>query len=386
MLAGLVASCGDDYRDFDASVMHDAGVEDEGVSLDGGIPVGASFTMVGCDALVFDSGSRPLCTTTRNRPLTFVPLSVGVESVVWTFPGATPSSSTVSSPAARWTSLGTFTVSLATGGGGGTAVGSGAVRVVAAGAAAVCLSDADCDASVGLSCLCSSGTSCPAALAAGLCARRCETTPCIAGEVCADLTRAGSASPPDAGEAPDGGATDAFRVRLCVPTCSAVTSCRTGFACAELPVNSAGSPPGAPYSWQSACFAPVLGAVGTACRNADGTPDDSRCASGHCEGLGAQGVCSGTCDDDNHCPTNAVCATVPSIGGRCLMRCSTTTDCGDVLMACKGPATGGLGFSLPSGVSATTTLCAPKRCTVPADCGLAGTCTVVGSASYCLRD
>ncbi len=378
--AVAVAACGDDYRDFDASVLRDAGVLDQGVSTEGGIPVGARFTIVGCDALTFDDAARPLCTTSRDRLLTFIPFGTGAQNVVWTFPSGSPSSSTLSSPEVRWSKLGSYTVSLAVGGGGGTALGEGAVKVVAVNAGAACVSDDDCDQSTGLRCLCPAGSGCPGALAAGVCARRCEGTPCSAGEICADLTLGGTAGVADGGANADGGASDAYRVRLCLPSCVSSGECRAGFTCAERPVGSSATG----YTWQSACFASVLGPIGAACRDVDGAPDNARCITGLCEPLGARGVCSEDCDDDHPCPSHAVCANVPSQGQRCLARCATSAACDDARMACLAPGPGGLGFTLPTGVPPTTTLCSPKRCVVGADCGSAGTCQAVSGASFCL--
>jgi hypothetical protein len=321
--------------------------------------------------------------TQRERPLTFVPLGVGVSTVVWTFPSGTPPSSTLLTPEASWSQLGMFTVSLAAAGGGGTALGTGTVIVAAGGAGAPCAADEDCDGSVGLTCLCGAGTVCPATLAAGLCLRRCETNACAPGEACIDLARGGSALPD--GGVGDGGAADAFRVRACLPSCASAATCRVGFDCRSLPEVAPGAPPGASYSWTQACFAPVLGDVGAACADPDGTPDGSRCLTGHCEALGARGVCTDVCDADSPCPSYAACATMPSLGARCLPRCAAGADCGDPLLACQGAGGGGLGFSLPAGEPAATMLCSVKRCTTPADCAPAGNCTVVGGGKFCVR-
>jgi hypothetical protein len=382
--AALLAACGDDYVDFDASVPKDAGGDDQGASVDGGIPVGARFTVVGCDTLVFDDAARPLCTTSRNRALTFIALGAGVQSLVWTFPGGTPPSSTLASPEVSWAAIGNYAVTLATAGGGGTALGDGSIKVVAVGAGGPCSSDGDCDTNAGLTCLCPAGSDCPAGLAAGLCARRCEDAPCIAGEVCANLTLGGAAASLDGGSSSDGGANDVFRVRVCLASCGSTADCRTGFSCDEIPVNAAGSLPDAPYHWELACFASVLRPVGAACRDIDGSPNGSSCLTGLCEPLGAKGVCSEICDDAHPCPSHAVCATLPSVGARCLAKCTDTSDCDDPRMACLGAGAGGLGFALPAGVAPTTTLCAPKRCSGNAECGAAGTCQTVDGADFCL--
>jgi hypothetical protein len=375
--------CGDEYRYFDASVVHDAGLDDEGVPDGGGVPVSALFTVAGCDQLSFDTEGRPRCVAARQRPLTFVPLGIGVSAVAWSFPGGAPLSSTLLTPEASWDQLGSYTVSLAAGGGGGTALGNGSIVITAGGAGSACAADRDCDGTQGLSCLCGAGVACPAELSAGLCARRCETGPCAPGEVCIDLARGGVAA--SDGGMGDGGAADPFRVRLCLPGCTSSATCRTGLACLQLPEVAPGAPLAAPYTWTQACFAPVLADVGAACVAPDGTLDDSRCSTGHCEGLGARGLCTDACDGMAPCPQGAVCATMPGLGPRCLLRCTAGQDCGDPLLSCQGAGVGGLGFALPSGEPGTTLLCAEKRCNVPADCAPSGQCKTVGGAQFCVR-
>jgi hypothetical protein len=385
LVLACLGACGDDYVDFDASTAHDLGSDDEGVPSEGGVPLRAVFTVTGCDKLEFDAESHPQCTAPRQRPLTFVPLGVGVSTVVWSFPGGAPSSSTLLTPEASWAQLGDYTVSLAAGGGGGTALGSGIIHIVPGGSGSACTGDQDCDSAAGLSCLCGEGSGCPAQLASGVCVRRCETASCQAGEACVDLARGGVA-PGDGGvNGGDGGATDAFRVRACLRTCASTSSCRAGLACLELPSVSAGAPLAAPYTWVKACFAPVLGEVGASCAAPDGSLDDSRCLTGHCQPLGARGVCTDACDDGSPCPSTAVCAMLPSTGPLCLRRCTAGEDCGDPLTACSGPGAGGLGYALPPGEPMSTLLCAEKRCSLPADCAPAGTCSNLGGASFCVK-
>jgi hypothetical protein len=376
----LLAACGDEYNYFDASIPLDAGVEDQGVLGEGGIPVSAAFTIQGCDKLTFDTDAHPLCSAPRGRPLTFIPLGVGASSVMWKFPSGEPASSNLLTPDATWSTLGSFTVSLAAGGSGGTALGSGTVQIVPGQAGAGCLADEDCDATVGLTCLCPGGVGCPASLEAGLCVRRCESAVCVPGEACIDLARGGAALPD--GGTTDGGASDPFRARVCLPTCVDDTSCRIGFACRAMPEVASGAPLGASYTWVDACFAPVLGDVGAACDDPDGTPNGSRCLTGRCESLGARGICTDDCADVA-CPASAVCVTLPTVGARCLRRCTSGGDCGDPLMACDAPGPGGLGFALPPSEPSTTTLCAPKRCTSTPDCAPAGTCQTVSGAQFC---
>jgi hypothetical protein len=383
VVSSWTAGCGDEFRSFDAAVAYDAGVPDIGVEPEGGVPVGAVFTIAGCTTLSFDSLARPICTSPPERPLTFIPLGVNVASVLWTLPGASPATSKALTPEATWSQLGSYDVMLAAEGGGGAALGTGTVDIVGGAAGSTCASDADCDGTTGLRCLCGAGQDCPGALAAGLCARRCEDTPCDADEACVDLTRGGSA-PPDGG-VDDGGVSEAFRVRVCLPPCTSTSSCRVGFTCRSLPVVAIGAPADGAYTWSQACFADVLGDVGAPCRDPSGALDDASCLTGHCQALGARGICTDACSASAACPSYATCATLPSDGSLCLADCAKASDCADPLIDCIGPGAGGLGYTLPASAPSTTTLCAPKRCSQPSDCAPAGTCTSVGGAEFCVE-
>jgi hypothetical protein len=46
---------------------------------------------------------------------------------------------------------------------------------------------------------------------------------------------------------------------------------------------------------------------------------------------------------------------------------------------------GGLGFTVPAGDPPGTMYCAPKRCMMPSDCAPSGVCTVMGTASFCIK-
>jgi len=151
-----------------------------------------------------------------------------------------------------------------------------------------------------------------------------------------------------------------------------------------LPTVAPGAAPQADYVWTEACFADALSDTGAACRDAYGNLDGTSCLTGRCEAFGARGLCTDECDAERPCPDHAACATLPSVGARCLSRCAMGEACGDPLLACQLGGAGGLGYSLSSSEPASTTLCAPKRCTLPADCAPSGTCASVGGALFCI--
>lgn len=384
--ASALSSCQSGFQEFDASTPHDAGVPDEGTLLDGGVPVAAVFTIAGCDQLLFDSAGHPTCKAGPHRALTFIPLGPGVQTLVWTLPSVDPATSTLVSPTVSWSEDGTFAVTLATGGSGGSALSSGTVHIVAGAAGAACLEPSDCDATLGLTCLCSAEQGCPAGLAAGFCVRPCEATSCAFGEVCVDLTRGtdGLGGGLDAG-IPDGGVTGGFRIHACLPACNTTAACRLGLACRDLPQVAVGATEDEPYTWTRACFADVPSGVGDGCDDVDGHPDPTQCLTGRCEPLGADGLCTEVCGVAQPCPGSAACVTLPGVGSRCLLRCQTESECADPLLACQGPGSGALGFTLPSTEPASTTLCSPKRCTAAVDCAPAGSCVNLGGAEFCAK-
>ena len=96
------------------------------------------------------------------------------------------------------------------------------------------------------------------------------------------------------------------------------------------------------------------------------------------------------CATESDCPSSAACAAFASASPpaptapRCLARCDASHPCGDPLLACLAAnGSGGLGFTLP-GSAPGVTVCAPRRCSAPADCP-GGTCTLLGTASFCTR-
>jgi hypothetical protein len=379
----LLAACGDNLPTYDGSIPLDGGVGDLPVPSDGSAALAGAFTVIGCSTLD-QSMVSPRCTATAPAELTFVPLAAGVTDFVWSFPGGTPSSSRAITPTVVYAQAGSFTVTLAAGGPGGTTVSSGMVVIGAGATSAACMHDSDCDVASGLACVCGDGA-CPGGLAVGLCSRSCAPGSCAPGEVCADLARGFTASAD--GGAPDGGGPDAWRHPLCLRGCTSDTDCRVGLHCREVPSLAPGVSEGGAFTWKKACFADALGDVGDACAGASGAPEADRCLSGRCDPLGARDVCTADCASTS-CPSYAACATfnaTPAVH-TCLRRCSATEPCDDPLLACvPAGGAGGFGFTIMPPDPTAFGFCAPKPCTMASDCAPAGVCTSSSGASFCTK-
>lgn len=354
-------------------------------SLDGGAAgsIYASVSFGGCDHVGLDGGAAS-CTGAAPLSVTLVPVTApGIQSYRWTLDdGGVPGTSQEASPTVVWPMPGRYQVSLTVAGLGGAASAQVAVEVRAGASGAACGDDRQCAA--GLGCMCSAaargdgGTSCPGVLAAGMCARNCNGGDCAPGEACVDFTRS-AAGDPQASGIP-------WRHAICLPTCNAASDCRAGFACRPLPVLAQGASPGGAFAWGKACFAPLLGDVGDACADGSGKPAPTLCIGGACAALGARDVCTSPCDVAG-CPAGTACAAFGYDQAHpiCLPRCDAMHPCGDPLLACQAPnADGWYGFSVDKN-PAGATYCAPRRCTVPADCAPAGHCASVnGGASFCV--
>jgi hypothetical protein len=402
-LCALVAllGCDDGPATADMAVGPDAGASDMGVA-DGPRPVLGAFTIAGCEKLEF-SGDEPTCTGHAPLTVTFVPLSSGVDAWVWTFNGGDPPDSQLITPEVRYEKPGTFEVSLAAGGIGGTTTARGRVVVIAGGLGSPCGGPSDCDGTLDLLCVCGMGE-CAGGLSVGFCTRSCTGGSCKAGERCIDLTRGvpmaaldggvvssdGGLPPGDGGSGSGDGGTSAetWRRAACLPGCAVPVDCRAGLSCFELPQLASGAGAGGAFSWQRACFADVLSDIGESCFGATALPDPSRCVSGRCDDYGARGLCTSGCAGNGDCPTYAACGTFAGkpAAPLCLRRCDMAHPCNDPLLACELPGKpGALGFTVPVGDPVGTTYCAPKRCMAPADCAPAGVCTPMGGGSYCTR-
>ena len=381
---------------IDASVPPDGGPSELGATPDGGGALTSAFTIIGCSTL--DTSTEvPKCSGPPPLELTFVPITAGVDTFLWTFTGGEPGTSQAITPTVRWIKAGVYAVQLAAGGPGGTISAASTIRVTTGGTGDPCGDSSECDVAAGLSCLCAGGD-CPGGLAVGICTRACNGGGCAPGELCADLERGVVAAPDlgstdlgpsdaDAGAADGGGtSSNVWRGTFCLRACTAGTDCRTGLLCREVPALASGATAGGTFTWRQACFADVLGDVGDACRTADGQVANDRCLSGRCDPLGARGACSADCSTTELCPTAASCATFTgALIHTCLRRCDTTHPCTDPLLSCQEPdAAGSLGFTVLPGDPAHTQYCAPRRCTLPAECDPAGTCTPLGGASFCI--
>ncbi len=386
-----LCGCGDETVDIDGSApQFDAGADDMGLDSDGGVLVRGAFSMVGCTSLQV-IGDSPQCLGSAPLRLTFVPLSTGATTFVWTFNGADPSSSKAITPSVLYARPGSYDVALAAGGPGGTITSVGAVVVTPGGVGAPCGEDADCDPTAGLSCLCGQGAvGCPGALGSGICTRGCGGATCDGGQLCADLLRGLSApmSLADGGVA-DGGVPQVWREPICLPDCSTSDDCRPGLICRELPALASGAQTGGEYSWRRGCFADTLGDDGDSCVTATGELDPSSCLSARCDPFGARGLCTSECDDLS-CPSEDACAAFKAAPSAhlCLLRCDATHPCSDPLLSCEAAGQpGNLGFTVGSGEAASTTYCAPRRCdSDPTVCAPSGRCIAMSGASYCVRD
>jgi hypothetical protein len=380
-----------DFGNGDMAALDASGI-DFGPEPDGGVPVRAEFSIIGCASLKI-VGEDPECQGPAPLRVTFVPLASGATTFVWTFTGGDPAQSLAINPSVLYARPGSYAVQLAAGGPGGIITAAGKIIVTAGGAGAPCSEDSDCDEPAGLTCLCGAGESCVGALASGLCTRSCDGASCAGGEVCADLKRGYSApfSLGDGGVG-DGGVSQMpqpWREPICLPGCTTSDDCRPGLICRELPALPPLGLSGGDYSWRRACFADVLGDVGDACAAASGASDPASCLSGRCDPFGARGLCTSPCDDVA-CPSTAACASLKAAPSDplCLARCDAAHPCTDPLLSCETPGQpGSFGFTVPAGEPMGTRYCAPRRCDLdPASCGASGHCVPMSGASYCVRN
>jgi PKD repeat protein len=374
----LLAACGCRARFFTP----EGGPTDAGgdvAAADAPEPLALDFAVTGCAQ--YDVAAAR-CLGTPPLILSFSPVSSpSLTRFLWTFGDGTPSSSDLA-PTHTYALPGIFDVTVVGAGSVGTVSRTRPhlVSVAALGAGAPCDVDAQC--ATGLRCVCGAAT-CAPAYARGLCTAACTGGVCGAGAVCADLGRGGSggAGSTDAGAAADGGASAADLLQpLCLAACQQDADCAGGLVCRDLPGSGVAGQP----RWARACFpgTPALGDVGSPCRDPEGTLSPAACLSGVCADLGALGLCTATCSLAAPCPTGSSCAKLGDGRSLCLRDCHASQDCArDPLLGCVTPgATGSLGFTI-DGAPAGATYCAPRTCTVPADCAPAGTCI-----DHCVRN
>ena len=373
------------------------------VGSDGGSAIVGLFTISGCSDLKF-LASGPRCEASAPASLRLVLLAVGATMHRFQVTrlsegqggdagvgdggpgdGGDPAilddtSSRAESPAFTLSQPGTYQVTLGVAGPGGTDTAVGVIIVLPVGLGSPCGDSTQCESPT--RCICGRSASCTGALSHGLCSQGCDGVACPSGSACIDLSRSSGGS--------DAGVGDPWRQPLCVPSCGGDAGCRSDFLCRELPVLKPGEKAGGAFSFGRACFAEAPADVGASCNLPDGTQNHTACALGQCLDLGLRGLCSAACTTASDCPSTAACAAFSGPGApappspRCVARCDAMRPCSDPLLACQpADASGGLGFTLP-GSPVGTTVCTPKRCTVPADCP-GGSCVARGTASFCSR-
>lgn len=316
------------------------------------------FVVQGCSERTADRcvGAVPLS-------LTFSAVAQGpVSSLGWNFGDGSPTENALV-VRHTYTRQGAFTVTLAAVISGGTAVEQKEkfVQAGAAGPGGACASTEDCASGT---CVCHQ--SCPFPLSEGLCLRPCQQLACdLAGTACIDLS------------VPDGGSAGEWRTRLCLPTCSKDSECRPGFLCRQGP---------GPGGWLKACLPPFPRDIGQPCRGSGGSPDGSLCLGGLCLDIGASGYCSADCGV-KACPAGSRCARLGPAGQLvCLLRCTAGACAGDPRLGCERPDPAGQwGFEIIGPPDPAGTLyCAPKRCLLSSECGLAGTCDL-SKGGFCVE-
>lgn len=384
-LAGASA-CGDDGGSgpdaarppADAAVRPDAPIPSDAAPL----LTWVDFAIAGCaarpgpddpgaDAGPRDAGPGPAACR-GEAPLTVelaavVPAAVDV--YVWDFGDGSGSSldagpgSGGPTPTHVYALPGVYDISLTVRGPGGSAMvrRQAAVVVTAAALGSPCGRDDQCGE--GRECICGEGdAACGAPLQAGMCSAACGAdVPCGQG-VCANLAASGPEAPLD------------WQRALCLPACGDAGACPAGLTCQEFPAGDGSG-------WVQGCFAPgVLGAIGSACRDASGAPFPHACAGGVCLDIGARGACSAVCTE-SACPGSAACASFgDDPASVCVQRCTEGAgDCAtDPWLACEPPGAPG-GFTVTEPPSPAG-YCTPRTCTSADACGPDGTCTADG---YC---
>jgi PKD repeat protein len=303
------------------------------------------------------------CTVrTQDRCAGAVPLVLAFSAVVeaqplsakWDFGDGSPGQ-TGMAVSHTYGKVGTYTVSLAIGGSGGTVSEQKTDFVVVdpVGPGGPCPSDSACASGT---CVCQDG--CPFPLSGGFCLEGCTGAACYSvATVCVDL----STNVPDVQEP--------WRGKVCLPACSSDVDCtRPGFSCRVAP---------GPSGWQRVCLPPFPRVVGAPCRKGTGATDASLCLGDLCLDMGASGYCTAACGP-TACPEGSRCAqfTGENQATVCLAHCAPGLCAGDPLLGCELPSTQGyFGFQVigppdPPG----TRYCAAKHCSTDGDCGLLGRC------------
>lgn len=326
----IVAACGGGGARPDAGVGPDAFIPDDAAHGPDGAPLSwVDFTATGCalsEAPPAPDGGVAAVTCAGAAPLavTFAPLASGpIDTWAWTFGDGGAAS--IATPSHVFARPGTYDVTLAAAGPGGSASATraGYIVVTAAPLGGACDDGAQCASG---SCACGDA-SCDAS--ASLCAGACGAS--CAG-ACAVL----------------GGAWDAT---LCVATCAGPADCPDGRACTPVAASGGG--------WTLACLPEgALAPIGASCASV------SACATASCLAIGARGMCSASCAGGGACPSGTACASFGNGTAACLPICDGGHPCGDdPWIACEAP-----GASGPWGFTAAANVCAPRSCSAPSDC------------------
>ena len=323
LLATLTALAGC-HSGSPASPAHDAGALD--ATPGDAIAANAlDIAVTGCASFQVASGvescSGPAPFTVRFSPVGAPDLT----TFVWDFGDGSPESSE-EAPAHTYTLPGPYDVSVKA---GSASVGTipaerpGLIVVLPIGAGGACDVEAQC--ATGLHCLCQSGAGCGPAFPRGICSLPCPAGFCGYQSVCATYSL-------PIGTVPDGGSADAGSPSspICLADCSSGT-CAPGFVCQNL---HQGGP--AASGWVRACLpAGAAGDIGASCREASGALDPTRCASGACSTIAANGFCTASCQSPLTCPSGTACARMAA-GQLCVPTCTTDRPCsGDPSIACQ---------------------------------------------------
>jgi PKD repeat protein len=354
--------------------VHDAGVDKPAFDAapsasDTAVSLTVDFSVENCPA--FDAQAMT-CTGPAPLSVRFAPLATTtVTQYFWDFGDATPFDGELA-PNHVYATPGVYTVRLlATGVGGGvvTKVHTDLMVVQANLIGDPCDANQQCDQ--GLFCLCPANAPCSTGPTHGLCAASCESGICGDTGVCAGLR---TATPPS-GKASD------WQGSMCLRACAKDVDCSAGLSCRTLPPGKLGS------AWIHGCFASVPGDVGDPCRDDEGNLRNDLCASGLCTDLGANGMCSASCEWAS-CPPGSDCAVFGDGRKLCLRPCTGDFTCSkDSLLTCVVPGPGDLGYQLASPIAPSTasSYCAPKPCNNDIDCNSpTGSCVSVTGPGHCV--
>ena len=332
----------------------------DGGTADGPQLLSLEVAVTGCASFVKDAGppcdsndgSAPRCSGWPPLALSFAPVgSPQLTQFRWTFGDGTAAIAE-RAPSHTYLLPGCYEVELVGEGNMGTVKPPypQVIEVLAQPTGAPCDIDGQC--AEGLECSCAPGKGCAPAFTHGLCSTACDTAPCPAPAVCAQLAFASGA---DAGSP--------VRRARCVAPCANDGDCPPGFACPTLYRTSASGP----ISWLRGCL--PVGAqrdLGSPCRNENEVFDPGSCGTGACADVGALGVCSFLCNADQPCPSGAICAHLRDGRDLCLLPCTAEPDCArDPLLTCVAGLDNG---------GTDTSVCAPRPCATDDDCAPSGYC------------